>query len=414
MPPRVLIFLLACLSLLAGVSRSAHAKPDPRRDQIEAAQSDALASLVDQVRVARLTPDLTVGDFLQRTGGEERLRKAVSQNVELIGATRWPNPGTCQVQLEVPGDTVVQALASIAHDEAAKSPVPAEVIEKRLAAAWKGRTFAATGVSATPEAVAKMRPGPEHPVWLTVSENDRRDAVQAAQRNAATRTIDELSNVPLTDGKSLSDAMQVPAVRDAVQSWVATRPVTNIEFRDNGEVRLTVAAPGEDLWAVLQDALGKQNVIPAPTDEAGWRRLHDDVVGRLRSPVGGRSAVSTEHRPASRQAVHVDLPQQPPRWADDQLNAVGKAGGGGPRLRIAHAAEGDALKDLRTQIEALPLGDGRKLGDVAAADPEIAAAIDRSLMRARTHKVDWGANGDSVTVRVGLELRHVWQELPRR
>jgi len=208
--------------------------------------------------------------------------------------------------------------------------------------------------------------------------------------------------------------MQVPAVRDAIQNWVATRPVTNIEFRDNGEVRLTVAAPGEDLWAVLQDALGKQNEIPAPKDEAGWRRLHDDVVARLRSPVGGRSAVATATRPPSRPTTRVDLPQQPPRWADDQLNAEGKAGGGGPRLRIAHAAEGDAIKDLRAQIEALPLGDGRKLGDAAAADPEVAAAIDRSLMRARTHKVDWGANGDSVTVHVGLDLRHVWQELPRR
>jgi hypothetical protein len=208
--------------------------------------------------------------------------------------------------------------------------------------------------------------------------------------------------------------MDVPAVRDAIQNWVATRPVTNIEFRDNGEVRLTVAAPGEDLWAVLQDALGKQNEIPAPRDEAGWRRLHDDVVARLRSPVGGRSAVATANRPPSRPTTRVELPQQPPRWADDQLNAEGKAGGGGPRLRIAHAAEGDALKDLRAQIEALPLGDGRKLGDAAAADPEIAAAIDRSLLRARTHKVDWGANGDSVTVRVGLDLRHVWQELPRR
>jgi hypothetical protein len=413
MTSRVVI-LVACLSLPAGLSRPTPARADPRRDQIEAAQADALGALVDEVRVARLTPELSVGEFLDRTGGQDRLRTAVSRNVELIGATRWPNPGTCQVQLEVPGDAVAKALASIARDEPGKSPVPAEVIEKRLAAGWKSRTFAATGVSATPEAVAKMRPGPEHPVWLTVSETDRRQAVQAAQRNAATRAIDGLSDIPLRDGKNLSDALEVPAVRDAIQNWVATRPVTNIEFRDNGEVRLTVAAPGEDLWTVLQGALAQQNEIPAPKDDAGWRRLHDDVVGRLRSPVGGRSSVAAERRPPSRPGVRVELPQHPPRWADDQLDAEGSAGGGGPRLRIARAAEGDAVKDLRAQIEALPLGDGRKLGDAAAADPEVAAAIDRSLARARTHKVDWGANGDSVTVRVGLDLRHVWQELPHR
>ena len=410
---RVIILLAACLSPLLGLTRTVDAKEDPRRVQIQAAHADALASLVDQVRGVRLTPELSVGQYLERTGGEGRLRDAVSRNVELIGATRWPNPGTCQVQLEVPGDAVAQALIDVARAEPGKSPLPAEAIEKRLAASWKGRTFAATGTSATPEAVSRMRPGPEQPLWLAVPEDDRREAVRAAQRNAAVRTMDGLADIPIGDGKSLADALKVPVVRDAIQNWVATRPVTNIEFRDNGEVRLSVAAPGEDLWAVLQDALRKQNEIPAPRDENAWRQLHDEVVGRLRSPLGGRSSVATERRPPTRPAARAMMPPQPPRWVDDQRNAVGKAGGE-PRLRIANAAGAEALKDLRTQIEALPLGEGRTLGDAAGEDPAVAAAIDRSLQRARTQKVDWGPGGDSVTVSVYLDLRHVWQELPHR
>ena len=73
------VILIASLSLLAGFSRTALAKPDPRRDQIEAAQADALAALVDQVRMARLTPEMTVGEFLDRVGGGEQLRQAVSR-----------------------------------------------------------------------------------------------------------------------------------------------------------------------------------------------------------------------------------------------------------------------------------------------------------------------------------------------
>ena len=84
---RLVILLIASLSLLAGLCRSAQAKDDPRHVQIQAAQADALASLMDQVRTARLAPDLTVADFLQRTGGEDRLRRAVARNVEVIGAT---------------------------------------------------------------------------------------------------------------------------------------------------------------------------------------------------------------------------------------------------------------------------------------------------------------------------------------
>ena len=56
-----------------------------------------------------------------------------------------------------------------------------------------------------------MRPGPEHPVWLAVPEEDRREAVKAAQRNAATRAMDGLSDIPLGDGKSLSDALELMA-----------------------------------------------------------------------------------------------------------------------------------------------------------------------------------------------------------
>ena len=412
---RPVILLIAFLSLLAASSTPSSGKDDARHAQIQAAHADAVAGLVDQVRVARLTPELTVGQFLDQTAGTDQLRRAVERNAELIGATRWPNPGTCQVQLEVPGDALVQALAAIARDGAGKSPLPPEAVEKRLADLWRHRGLAATGTSATPEAVERMRPGPEHPLWLTVPEEDRREAVKAAQRNAARRTMDGLSDITVAGGRSLANALEVPAVRDAVQNWVATRPVTNIEFRDNGEVRLTVAAPGEDLWVVLRDALARQNEIPAPRDEAEWQRLHDQVVGRMRSPLNGRSAVATERattgpRPAARTA----LPQEPPRWADDQWNVEGRSAGDGPPLRVAHSAEVDARKELRRRVEALPLGDGRTLGQAAGEDPEVAAAIERTLLRARANKVDWGVHGQGATVHVGLDLRLLWQELSRR
>ena len=61
----------------------------------------------------------------------------------------------------------------------------------------------------------------------------------------------------------------------------------------------------------------------------------------------------------------------------------------------------------------LPLGDGRTLADAAAADASVATAIDRTLRRARTFKVDYGTDG-TVKVRVALDLRYLWQELNRR
>src|SRR3954471_3787720 len=111
----------------------------------------------------------------------------------------------------------------------------------------------------------------------------------------------------------------------------------------------------------------------------------------------------------------MSLPAQPPPWVDEQLDAEGTAAGSAQRrLLVANSAQSDAMRNLRSQIELLPLGDGRRLVDVAAQDPQVAAAIDRALLRARVHNADWGPDGNEVKVHIHLDLRHLWQELARR
>src|SRR5689334_9358566 len=99
------IFALVCCLAAAAT----HAQ-DRRRDQIQAAHTDALASMMDQVRGAKIQNDLTVGQFLDRTGSEPRLRLALRRDAQQLGATRWPNPDTCQVQLEASGRDVAAEL----------------------------------------------------------------------------------------------------------------------------------------------------------------------------------------------------------------------------------------------------------------------------------------------------------------
>jgi hypothetical protein len=391
---------------------------DRRRDQIQAAHADALASMMDQVRDARIHGDLTVGQFLDRTGGDARLREALRQHALQIGATRWPNESTCQVQLEVAGRDVAGELTKIAADDPAKTPLPAEALAKQLAD-WDGRTFSASGAAMTPEMAAEVRPGPEQPLWLSVPEADRRAAVQAAQHDAGRRAVEGLSGVTLSDGKTVNDALQVPAVRKAIQDWVASRPVVDLRFGSDGEVLMTVAAPAEELWSVFRQAVAGQNEVPVPRDESAWQRLHDEVVARLRMPTG-RGAISQAPRtaPPPRRA----LPAQPPRWVGDTLDAVGTAGAderfrnaspAAVQLRLARMAEDKANDELRNRVEALQLGDGRTLGEAARSDPRVAAALDRSLRRAHVFGVDY--DGDrTARVRVGLDLRCVWQELNRR
>ena len=398
-----------CLCL---VTTSVAGAEDRRREQIQAAHADALASMTDSIRAARIQGDLTVGRFLDRTRSEPRLRQSLQRSAIQLGATRWPNPDTCQVQLEVSGRDVASELAAIAADSPATSPLPAEALRKQLAD-WDGRNFSASGAAMTPERAAQIHPGPEQPLWLSVPEADRHAAIQAAQRDAGRRAVEGLGDIPVGDGKTVADALEVPAVRKVMQEWVAARPVVDLRYGPEGDVLVTLAAPGEELWTVFRQALAGQTDIPAPQDEAAWQRLHDEVVARLRRATGrgavSQSQVQTQAQRPPRRA----LPAQPPRWVDDQLDADGSASGPGPKLRLARTAESQAIDDLRAQVAKLPLGDGRTVADAAASDASVASAVDRALRRARTFKVDYGTDG-TVKVRVALDLRYLWQELNRR
>jgi hypothetical protein len=306
---------------------------------------------------------------------------------------------------------VARTLAGIATADPKRSPLPPEVIEKRLAS-WASRTFSAVGTSMDAASVDNVLPADDQPLWLSIPDSDRRSAVSSARRDVAQSVLQSLREIDLGDGKSVADALEVESVRKSLQDWVATRPVVNLEFRPEGEVRMTVATPGEDLWGVFRESLSQQTTVPAPRDDAGWARLRDEVVRRIERVVG-RGFVPRREAAAAAPVAQVAIPRDPPAWANGQITAVGEAAAGGPRLLVARSAESKAIGNLRTRIEKYPLTDTLTVGDAARQDPRLAEALDRGLARARTQKVDYGTAG-AVTVRIGLDLRDVWYELRER
>jgi hypothetical protein len=108
----------------------------------------------------------------------------------------------------------------------------------------------------------------------------------------------------------------------------------------------------------------------------------------------------------------VRLPSQPPEWVWKQVDADGTARGGGTALKCARAAEGEAVKKIRTQVEGLPLDGGMTVGDAEKRDRRIAEAVTRGVARARVYKTDYHPDG-TVTAYVSLDLRAMWDELQR-
>ncbi|MDQ3441346.1 MAG: hypothetical protein M3478_13455, partial [Planctomycetota bacterium] len=241
-----ILLLLLAADVFAQADRAA-------RDQERAATEAAVRGLKEVAGKETLAPGVTVATLVERTKGHDRLFKELSR-AEKIGGTRWVDEKTCQVRLEISGARVAQALVSVAAAQPKKSPIAADVLAVKLKD-WGARTFSATGSSTGAAEIEHARPGGESAAWASVSDEARRTAVAAAKDNAVNQALDSVRDVLLPNGKTAGDALKDPAVRDKLHQWLATRPVTQVEFRDDLNVGVELAAPPAEFFEAFRDAL---------------------------------------------------------------------------------------------------------------------------------------------------------------
>src|SRR5205823_10958786 len=114
----LLVVALTSLALaVGGATRAAAAPPEGQSSlaMLEAAaRADATKNLREEIRATNISPDLTVNDFIIRTGGEEEFSK-VLYRAALIGGARQIDEQTAQVRMELRGDRVAAALVEIAR-----------------------------------------------------------------------------------------------------------------------------------------------------------------------------------------------------------------------------------------------------------------------------------------------------------
>jgi hypothetical protein len=395
----------------------ARAAGDTRRLQVAAATADALAALESDVLTAPVTPELDVRTFVERTRSRDALSRAV-RRAEQIGGTRWLDDQTCQVRMELPGAVVADTLVGIAETYPREAGLPAEVLRRRVDG-LRELTFAATGMSTG--AVDRLRPDPDQPAWRGVPDGAVQAAVADARRHAAAQVLEGVESIEVpgsTDKVRLGQVIADRKVRDALEGWLMTQPVTSVVFQPDLEVRVSVAMDGESFWDQLAAVAGdrKDLAFPPPGDARDALRL--TVVREVR-PTIGRARVrgdggATTIPAAVQQVVDpVDIPADPPRWIVEQVDARGASRAVDGRLKTARAAENVARDRLREQVEGLPLSRKLTLGDAAQRDPRVRTAIDRAVGRARPRKVNYLSDGGA-EVTFTLELREVWYQLEDR
>jgi hypothetical protein len=391
---RFLSVIIALFVLASGAS--AQADRTAARDQERAATQAAVRGLKEAAAREQLAPGVTVGLLLDRTSGHDELTYALSR-AQKIGGTRWVG-STAQVRLEISGARVARELVNIAASHPKSSPVPADVLAVKLKD-WSTRTFSATGSSTGAAEIEHARPGGEAPAWRGVSDESRRAAVAAAKENAINGALDSIRDVKLPNGKTAGDALSDAEARQRLRTWLATRPVTEVEFRDDLSVGVQLAAPPGEFFDAFRDALRA-----GEPDAAAWKSVGEEFQRRLATPTGVAAVGADAAKPV------LQLPTLPPVWTNGQIESEGAATAAGSKLKCARLAEAEAAQGFKSQIEKLPLSDVMTLGQAAERDPRIREALDRAALRGRTYKVEYDSDGGA-RVWVQLDLRQVWDEL---
>jgi hypothetical protein len=387
--------------------------------QIRAAIENAVQKLHDDIAAERLTSRYTVGSYLDEVGGGEAQLSDVLHHADQIGGPRWVDEQTCQVKLVVPGESVARVLTQIAKDAGPKSPVPAEAIAARVRD-WNSRSYVATGSSIAGARAELLRPGESNRAWRAVSEEARRRAVNAAKQNAVERALDNLRPIALSESQILGDVLADKQVSEQLSGWLASRPVTEVQFRPDLFVEVTLGVfPDELLDALRDSARGKAAAEAALTDQAMRAKLRRQIAQRVVPPVGRASVAAPRTMPASAVVPVVSqravtIPSRAPQWArGTPLIADATAPRGSSPLKTEFAADRRARERLREHINALTLetsGGGITLGEAASRSANIAGAIDSVVQNAKPYKVDYLADG-SVAVKMSIDPRDLWDAL---
>jgi hypothetical protein len=404
MRPNPASILLLCLCVpVWGATDAA------RRAQVATATTNAVDAIDHEIGSQPLGSGGTLKDFLQRINSDAALRELLSQS-QPVGGPRWLDDQTCQVRIEVEGDKIADWLIAQAKSHPQNSPIDPAALDTMLSDLRTHR-FEATSTSAASETVNTLAPASSASSWQNISADQRRQVLLAARQNAAEHALEILGPIEVAEGRTVAEAMtSKPALREQLLGYLRTAPITSVDFQDDLQVHVQLGPSRQELaQTIYTGAIGKTSADLDADDFRGIQALHERITQRLGEVAGSASASSLENTAAGTVPASL-IPADPPAWVDHQIDVSGRGFVPGSQLRSAHAAEHDAILNLRTRLGALHLDDSHTVLDAAARDPHVADAINQTLEQARPYKSEFNSDG-SVTIHEILDLHDFWQAL---
>jgi hypothetical protein len=368
------------------------------QDSIRIATQRAADELYAQVGKIPLTDRLTIGDYIKAVNAEDDLKKAL-ERADQIGAPRWLDPNTCQIQLEISTARVATALRqmALAHPN---SPLRLDEINLAMSR-YQGKTVFSLGATSFAPSLGDYRPTNSN--WSAVPDDARRAALLQAGANARQTVFANVLGVKLVGQLTLGEALRAEGIQEFLTDYFAQRPVTRVDFKDDLSVEVTLGVDAQGLFDVLRIVMERQGGAGIPHTKEDWTRVETEFVKKVGPALGKASAAQTKPQ------AGWTPPKKAPDWVDQDMDirGVGKAP---TKLKAALNAEQDARLKLRLSLDALEIEPNKTLGQLAQAQPLIGLKLARMAEEAKIVKTDYLPDG-SASLSLQFDLGILWDEL---
>jgi len=418
---RLPVFLMAVAAAAAGAPAPAYTPREEQALAIRAAQVDAMGRLADLVLSARVAADRTVGQALGPGGeGEIGIRRFLRSS-RIAGESRYYSDGVAEVDVEMPRDAVVQALARLhppAPNETLALPdLDAHVVDGCLRASGSGRApedidplALARALAARVEDLPEMFPAG----WERVTASGRVVAVREARVRAYRAMADRLRAIQVGPTRTVGDLVGGIATAEAnLDVFIRNLPVA-------GAPRLMPDRIAEvDVTALVRDVIRMLKEVRAqrPSDDRWTEEQIDHISVNLKADrltVTGSGMPPAddvrpvEPRPEARGslpdwAANVLQAQAAARFSDDAADEAEA------RLLASRSAKARALANLERQLDAVRLDDGRTARERAAKEEAFRRDLKTFLSSARTALSRATEDGKGWEVALRLPLARLYE-----
>lgn len=367
------------------------------------AESQALALLEDRMLSLPMIEGHTVRDWIaDRALVELALWRAVHarRQVELT-----PRPGDriCRVTTSVGVADAAREWARLLLADSLVSVTELETIRQWSLRAGSGR-LSGVGLG---DSGARPPATPPPPGWEHLPAEAVTLAVRGARVDAAALVLTQARRLRLGASQSLGDVLDLfPLFEDAVRVRLGEHLSGEPVFEPFAVCRFPAVVARGDLIEVL--------TLAAADARRSSELPHIDF-GRLTDPTW-RGPISVEGF-GTPPPVHLAWPDgsphlETPTWADELLTATGEArvARPGAEADAVAAARIDAIRVMWSQVDELVLPDGRRVGPLIAAHPELADAL-ASLEPRMQDAVPPVVRNGTAAVKITLPLALLWEAL---